>query len=125
MSTVPRPLLGSLALLALLAACGSEVTSSTGDAPESPVESSIPEPKGLTCPTAERVASSGGLLAEPPKGPDTAEELVESKSTAEEPWVLVGRKAYVLRPDGTAFEVHDLVEGPKGWFLDGYEACAG
>ena len=57
-------------------------------------------------------------LAEP-------KELAESKSSAEEPWVLVGRKNYVLREDGTAFEVHELVKGPKGWFLHGYEACVG
>jgi hypothetical protein len=38
--------------------------------------------------------------------------------------VRIGRHAYVLRPDGTAFEVHDLVKGPKGWFIHGYEACS-
>ena len=43
---------------------------------------------------------------------------------ADAPGVLVGKKAYVLRPDGTAFEVHELVKGPKGWFAHGYEACA-
>ena len=126
MSTVLRPVLGSLALVARLAACGSEVAEPTAAAPSPDTEqSSFVEPTELTCPSNEYVSSSGGLLADWPEGPDTAGELVDSKSTPEEPWVLVGRKAYVLRPDGTAYKVHDLAKGPKGWFLDGYEACAG
>ena len=123
MSTVLRPVLASVALVALLAACGSEVAEPVAGAPATE-QSSFAEPTGLTCPSDEFVSSSGGLLAKWPEGPDTAGELVDSRSTPEEPWVLVGRKAYVLRPDGTAFKVHDLAKGPKGWFLDGYDACA-
>jgi hypothetical protein len=130
MSTVPRSLLGPLVAALLLAGCGSQTGTPTADAPaappekQSPSEPGTPEaPEGLTCPTNERVATEGGSLAEWPKGADTPEAVVEAKSTPEEPWVLAGKRAYVLRPDGTAFEVHDLVEGPKGWFLHGYEAC--
>ena len=125
MDTVHRTLIGiSLVLSATLVGCGSETSTSAADAETSPSEStSYAEPKGLTCPTNGRVSLSGGLLAEVPEGPDTAAELVDSQSTEELPWVLVGRKAYELRPDGTAFKVHDLVEGPEGWFVDGYEAC--
>jgi len=115
------PVLVPLLLSALLAGCGSE----TAHPPETEdvAGGSFVEPQGLTCPTDGRVGSSGGLLAEWPDGPDTAAEVVDAESTPEQPWVLVGRKAYELRPDGTAFKVHDLVNGPKGWFLGGYEAC--
>ncbi len=125
MDTVHRTLIGiSFVLSATLVGCGSQTSTSAADAEPSPSESASYEaPKGLTCPTNGRVSSGGGLLAEVPVGPDTAEELVDAESTEEKPWVLVGRKAYELRPDGTAFKVHDLVKGPKGWFVDGYEAC--
>ena len=127
MRTVRRACLASVLLVlpAVLAGCGAEVATSSGDEPKpSTQESAAPAPKGLTCPTGARVATEGGSLAEWPEGEDTPEEVVAAESTAEEPWVLVGKKAYVLRPDGTAFEVHDLVKGPKGWFAHGYEACA-
>ena len=114
----------SLVLSAILVGCGSETSAPAADAETSPSDSpSYAAPKALTCPTDGRVSVGGGLLAEIPEGPDTAQELVDAESTEEKPWVLVGRKAYELRPDGTAFKVHDLVEGPKGWFVDGYEAC--
>lgn len=111
-----------LALSALLAGCGSETAGTAADDPNAGPSNTAPT--GLTCPTGERVSTDGGYLAGYPDGVDDPEQLVEEKSTPEEPWVLVGRKAYVLRPDGTAFEVHDVVKGPKGWFLHGYEACA-
>ena len=108
-----------------LVACGSQtVEPATGAAGSPSASPSYAEPKGLTCPSGEMVGTAGGYLAEHPDGVDDPQELVEQRSTPEEPWVLVGRKAYVLRPDGTAFEVHDVVKGPKGWFLHGYEACA-
>ena len=125
MDTVQRTLIGiSLVLSATLVSCGSETSTTAADAETSPSQSaSVAAPEGLTCPTNGRVSSGGGLLAEVPEGPDTAQELVDSESTEKKPWVLAGRKAYELRPDGTAFKVHDLVKGPKGWFVDGYEAC--
>lgn len=130
MNTMRRVLAGIplAALLALaLVGCGSESTTATRDtgATDSPGESaSFADPAGLTCPTGERVSTEGGSFAEWPDGVEDPEQLVEEKSTPEEPWVLVGKKAYVLRPDGTAFEAHNVVKGPKGWILHGYEACA-
>ena len=123
-----RAALAGIPVAVLLAGCGSQTATTdaastqTGSADDTP--SAAPAPKGLTCPSGERVGTAGGYLAEYPEGPDTPEEVVEEKSTEDEPWVLVGRKAYVLRPDGTAYEVHDVVKGPNGWFLHGYEACA-
>ena len=124
MNTVRRLCL-ALALPAVLVGCGSEAATTASDEPEPATkEIVVREPEGLTCPTDERVSTAGGMLAEWPEGEDTPEEVVAAESTPEEPWVLVGKKAYVLRPDGTAFEVHELVKGPKGWFAHGYEACA-
>ena len=124
MNTVRRACL-ALVLPAVLVGCGSEVGSPAGDEPTPSMRvESVPVPTELTCPSGEFVGTAGGSLAEWPEGADTPEEVVAAESTPEEPWVLVGKKAYVLRPDGTAFEVHDLVKGPKGWFLHGYEACA-
>lgn len=125
MNTARQALL-VLALPAVLVGCGSEVATSVSDEPTSgsPSPTASPEPKGLTCPSGEFVGTAGGLLSEFPEGADTPDEVVEAQSTPEKPWVLVGKKAYVLRPDGTAYEVHDVVKGPKGWFLHGYEACA-
>jgi hypothetical protein len=126
MDTVHRTLLGlPLALSVSLLGCGSETSTPAGEAERTPTEStSLAAPEGLTCPTGERVSTEGGSFAEWPDGADTPAEVVDAKSTPEEPWVLVGKRAYVLRPDGTAYEVHDVVNGPKGWILHGYEACA-
>jgi len=108
----------------LLLGCGAREATPVGDAgPVAREPGSHPAPDGLTCPSGEMVGTAGGYLAEWPHGVDDPAELVARQSTAEEPWVLVGRRAYVLRPDGTAFEVHNLVKGPNGWFLHGYEAC--
>ena len=129
MDTVRPALLSiSLGLTALLLGCGSETappaaSKTVADDPSSAASPSRPEPTGLTCPEGRRVSTEGGSFAEWPEGADTPEEVVDAKSTPSEPWVLVGKRAYVLRPDGTAFEVHDVVKGPKGWFLHGYEAC--
>ena len=109
----------SLGLTGLLLGCGTGQVSVTGDA--GPTD--LPTPTALTCPSGEMVGTAGGYLSRWPSGPDDIDELVAENSTPEEPWVRVGRSAYVLRPDGTASEVHHLSFGPKGWFLQGYEAC--
>lgn len=133
MDTMRRAALAGLPLVLLLVGCGSETAATTSGAADGPEESagtspsaspSYADPQGLTCPTGERVSTEGGAFAEWPDGADDPEQLVAEQSTEDEPWVLVGKRAYVLRPDGTAFEAHNLVKGPKGWILHGYEACA-
>ena len=116
-------LVGAL-VASLLVGCGTEAAGPVADTPPLSSEpADHPTPTGLTCPSGEMVGTAGGYLAGWPEGLDDPDDLVAEQSTAEEPWVRAGRRAYVLRPDGTAFEVHDLVKGPKGWFLHGYEAC--
>jgi hypothetical protein len=128
MDTMRRALAG-IPLALLLVGCGSETANTATDAADEPKESpsaspSYAPPKGLTGPTGERVSTEGGSFAEWPDGAEDPEQLIAEQSTEEGDWVLVGKRAYVLRPDGTAFEVHNVVKGPKGWILHGYEACA-
>ncbi len=105
-----------------LLGCGTEVGRSAADAPKAPAASD--PPTELTCPSGEMVGSDGGFLSKWPEGADDPDSVVAAARMPGETWVRVGKRAYVLRSDGTAFEVHDLVHGPKGWFLQGYEACA-
>lgn len=99
------------------------VTDEEGNVETVPVD--VPTPMLLSCPDESRVQTSGGLLTRFPKGSRSAEQLVADTSTPEHPWVLSGdRAAYELRPDGTAFALHDIQRGPRGYFFHGYLACS-